>query len=113
MKKMILSLTLALSVFVIFCGSKQPNVAPKQTTDLWAALGATDYVTDAVLANAVSNGYFTAIATIPSDNTFVTKAGLASLICNDQTNTYYTALPYSTTFVTKQSVTSPDSNLSM
>ena len=105
MKKILLSITVCLSLLVVFCGSKQPNTTKQVFSDSFAALNPTDFVTNNVLKSAVYHGDFVAIATIPSDNTFVTKSGVASLVCIDGSNSYYNALPYGTSFVTKQSLT--------
>ena len=105
MKKILLSITVCLSLLVVFCGSKQPNTTKQVFSDSFAALNPTDFVTNNVLKSAVYHGDFAAIATIPTNNDFVTKASAASLICIDQSNSYYSALPYTTTFVTKQSLT--------
>ena len=106
MKKILIPI-FTICLLACFCGNKQPVVtASPAPTDLWNALNPTDFVTDNVLASAVAYGHFTATSTIPSDNNFVTKASAPTLVCINQSNSYYTALPYSTTFVTKQSLTS-------
>lgn len=111
MRKVLTSLTLCLSLLVVFCGNKTNTPIKVVYSDSFAALNPTDFVTNNVLRSAVYHGDFTAIGTIPSNNDFVTKSSAASLICIDQSNSYYVALPYSTTFVTKQSLTSSGSAL--
>jgi len=90
MKKILLSITVCLSLLVVFCGSKNPT---NKTTDLWAPLASTDFFTYAQLNSAVANGYFTAVTTVPINNRFVTRDSLAMYLCLGS-NTYYSSLVY-------------------
>ena len=114
MKKYIVIIPLLLSLLTIFCGNKQPNVtvSPAPTTDLWNAASATDFITGNILNSAVAYGHFTAVSTIPATNDFITKDYAPYYVCINQSNSYYTALPYGTSFVTKQSLTSSGTILS-
>jgi len=107
MKKYILIVPILFSLLAIFCGNKQPIVtAPPAPTDYWSSTTSTSFFNHHKLKWAAANGYFTAISSIPDDSNFVTKVELPTLVCIDQTNSYYTALPYSSSFVEKRGATS-------
>lgn len=114
MKNITIGLLFLLPLLAIFCSNKQstPTVVTQPVpTDLWNAASATDFITGNILNSAVAYGHFTAATTIPATNDFITKDYAPYYICMDQSNSYYTSLPYATSFVTKQSLTSSGSAL--